>query len=69
MDTQTPDDATTGTADILGQQLTTDETELRAIYERLQQLAARDNLAPCLQTNLNQAQAFLWNACNDLGLL
>lgn len=69
MTTHNPDHSPAEGTDVLGQPITTDEIELRAIYERLEALANREDLAPCTQANVNQARALLWNACNDLGLL
>ncbi len=55
--------------DLLGRELTGDETELVELYTRLKALAARDDLAPCVSANVRSALAAVWNAVNDLGLV
>ena len=59
----------TTTKDILGKEMTADERELLALYDRLKKLAAREDLAPCVLMNVRQAMVMLWNACTDLGLV
>ena len=56
------------THDILGQPLTDAERQLTDVYERLKQLAAREDLAPCAQHNVRKALACLWQVTNDLDL-
>ncbi len=55
--------------DLIGNDLSPDETELLAIYIRLKTLSAREDLAPCALMNVRQAMVMMWNACNDLELL
>ncbi len=57
------------TQDLLGNDLTADEKELVALYERLKELSGRDDLAPCALMNVRQAMVMLWNACTDLNLI
>ena len=59
----------TAAKDLLGRPLTDDERELLDLYQRLQRLAGRSDLAPCAQKNAQQAMVMLWNACVDLDLL
>ncbi len=56
------------THDLLGQPLTDAERQLVDVYERLKQLAARDDLAPCARQNVRKALACLWQVTNDLDL-
>lgn len=56
------------THDILGQPTSDTERQLIGIYEQLKQLAARDDLAPCVQHNVRKALACLWQVTNDLDL-
>jgi len=56
------------THDILGQPLTDSERQLVDVYDRLKQLAAREDLAPCVQHNVRKALACLWQVTNDLDL-
>jgi hypothetical protein len=58
----------TTTTDLLGKQLTEQERELLAAYERLKSLAARDDLPPCALSNVRKALASMWQATNDLNL-
>jgi len=55
--------------DLLGAPLSADETELLDLYRRLEALAARTDLAPCVEANVKQAMVMLWNACSDLMLV
>lgn len=57
------------TTDLLGKELTADERELLSLYERLKELSAREDLAPCVVMNVRQAMVMMWNACTDLGLI
>ncbi len=57
------------TQDLLGKDLTADETELVELYTRLKTLSAREDLAPCVVMNVRQAMVMLWNACTDLELI
>ena len=54
--------------DELGNPMTETELELHAVYLRLEELARREDLTPCVLTNVELARSLLWNACNDLGL-
>jgi ribosomal protein L29 len=56
------------TTDLLGKELTEQERELLAAYERLKSLAARDDLPPCALSNVRKALASMWQATNDLNL-
>jgi hypothetical protein len=58
----------TTTTDLLDKELTEPERELLAAYERLKNLAARDDLPPCAISNVRKALASLWQATNDLDL-
>lgn len=55
--------------DLLGRTLTPDERELLELYNRLQALSCREDLAPSVVMNARQAMVMLWNACTDLGLI
>ena len=55
--------------DILGNELSADEKDLLALYQRLKELSARDELPPCALMNVKQAMVMLWNACVDLDLV
>jgi hypothetical protein len=57
------------TQDLFGKELTRDEHELLDLYRRLRALAAREDLAPCVTSNVRQALVMLWNVCNDLAIL
>ncbi|MBP8301316.1 MAG: hypothetical protein KA020_13195 [Planctomycetes bacterium] len=59
---------TTKTQDLLGNNLTADDLELIALYERLKVLSQRSDLPPVVVANCKQAMVMMWNACNDLGL-
>ena len=55
--------------DLLGNDLTADEQELLALYQRTVKLSQREDLPPVASANVKQAMVLLWNACNDLALL
>lgn len=55
-------------ADLLGREPTPDEAAVLEVYERLKELAARDDLAPCVSANLRHALSYAHNAVNDLAL-
>ena len=55
--------------DLLGNALDQDERELVQLYLRLKDLAARDDIAPCVLANVKQALVMMWNACADLDLV
>lgn len=57
-----------GEHDLLGNPMTGVERQLLDAYDRLKQLAARDDLAPCAQQNVRKALACLWQVTNDLDL-
>ena len=54
--------------DILGRDLDADETEIMEIYERLKDLSAREDLAPCALSNVRFATAAMAQivTCLDL---
>lgn len=54
--------------DLLGRPMTPDEGELLDIYQHLKRMAARDDLAPCVQSNARIALAALWQIVTDLDL-
>lgn len=54
--------------DLLGKPLTEEEQQILDVYERLKDLAGRDELAPCARQNVRKALACLWQATNDLDL-
>jgi hypothetical protein len=56
------------THDLLGQPTSDTEQQVLDLYERLKELAARDDLAPCVQHNIRKALACLWQVVNDLDL-
>ncbi len=56
------------TTDLLGNQLTTAESDTLASYEALKALARRDDLPPCVARNVRKALAAMWQATNDLDL-
>ncbi len=59
----------TDNKDLLGQEMTADEKEILALYRKLKELSAREDLAPCALMNIRQAMVMLWNACVDLDLI
>ena len=56
-------------ADLLGNDLTSAEAELLALYRGVQALAEREDLAPSTRANARAALAALYNAVNDLALV
>jgi hypothetical protein len=56
------------THDLLGQPTSDTERRVLELYEELKELAARDDLAPCVQHNVCKALACLWQVVNDLDL-
>jgi hypothetical protein len=54
--------------DLLGKPLTSAEREIIAIYERLKGLLERQDLAPCVQSNLRFATAAVSQIAGDLQL-
>jgi len=54
--------------DILGTAQTPMEQEALRAYDLLKQLAARDDLPPCVARNVRKALACLWQLTNDLDL-
>lgn len=60
---------TNNATDLLGNELSADESELVDIYTRLKTLSARDDLPPVATANVKQAMVLMWNACNDLALI
>ena len=55
--------------DRLADQLTPDEAELLALYERLKAYVARPGLPPCAARNAKKALGALHVAANDLDLV
>jgi hypothetical protein len=55
--------------DRLANELTPDEAELLAIYERLKAYVARPGLPPCASRNAKKALGALHVAANDLDLI
>ena len=49
--------------DLLGNELTADEKEILALYEKLKELSARMDLPPAVLMNVKQAMVMMWNAC------
>ncbi len=54
--------------DLLGRDLDATENEIMEIYERLKALAARDDLAPCIGSNVRFATAAIAQIVTDLDL-
>lgn len=54
--------------DMLGNDLTPTEKELLEIYRRLKTLVAREDLTPCVRSNLRFATATFAQIVNDLDL-
>ena len=55
--------------DLLGNELTADEKEILALYEKLKQLSARTDLPPAVLMNVKQAMVMMWNACLSQNLV
>ncbi len=55
--------------DRLGRELTADEAELVAIYERLKTYVVRPGLPPCAARNAKKALAAVYCAAADLDLV
>ena len=53
---------------LLEQPLTPADEELLAIYASLKSIAARPDLAPCVERNVKKALACMWQVVNDLNL-
>jgi hypothetical protein len=53
--------------DLIGNELTSDEQRLLAVYEELKALA-REDLSPIAHANVAAALALIHNAVNGLGL-
>ena len=56
------------THDLLGHATTDTERQVLALYEQLKELAARDDLTPCVRHNVCKALACMWQVVNDLDL-
>lgn len=54
--------------DFLGQKLTPTEKEIFDLYDRLRSLVQREDLTPCVRSNLRFATATLAQLVNDLNL-
>ena len=58
-----------GGKDLIGRPLDETERALVDVYARLKALAARDDSAPCVASNVRFALAAVFQAVNDLGLV
>ena len=54
--------------DLLGKPIGETDARLRRLYTELKDLAARDDLPPCVERNVKKALACLWQVVNDLNL-
>ena len=54
--------------DLLGRPLTPTESQLFEIYTALKAMAAQPDLPPCVERNVKQALASMWQVANDLNL-
>ena len=54
--------------DLLGKALTDTERALLTTYDDLKALLTRDDLSPCVEANVKESIACLWQAVNDLAL-
>jgi hypothetical protein len=54
--------------DLLGTPIRGDEKQLLRVYEELKQIAARDDLPPCIERNVKKALACMWQVVTDLNL-
>ena len=54
--------------DLLGRPMDATEEQLLRLYAELKTLAAREDLAPCVERNVKQALACMWQIVNDLNL-
>ncbi|MHC4514859.1 MAG: hypothetical protein ACYTGW_17515 [Planctomycetota bacterium] len=59
----------TPTTDLLGTELSADEQEILALYQKLKELSARPNLPPAVLMNVKQAMVMMWNACLSQDLM
>lgn len=55
--------------DLLGQTLSDLEIDLLDAHRRVESLSQRDDLAPCVESNLKHALAALWQVVTDLDLV
>jgi len=53
---------------LLGEPLTDLEQQVKAVYDQLKSLAAREDCPPCVAASARQALASMWVAVNDLGI-
>lgn len=54
--------------DLLGTSISGDEAQLLRVYEELKQIAAREDLPPCIERNVKKALACMWQVVTDLNL-
>ena len=55
-------------SDLLDRPMSEDEAEYLRIYGALRTLAAREDLAPCVERNVKKALACMWQGVTDLNL-
>lgn len=54
--------------DLLGNELTPTEVELLECYKKLKSLSERDDLSPCVASNVRHGAAALWQVVTDLNI-
>ena len=54
--------------DLIGKDLSDLEVEIKGVYEKLKELCARDDLSPCMVSNLRFSTAAMAQVVTDLGL-
>ena len=55
--------------DLLGKELTADEKEVLALYQKLKELSAKTDLPPAVLMNVRQAMVMMWNAALSQSLV
>ncbi len=55
--------------DLLGNDLTADEKEILALYQKLKELSAKTDLPPAVLMNVRQAMVMMWNAALSQNLV
>ena len=58
----------TADTDLLGNALTYLEQEILDVHRRLEALATKDDVPPCVAANARHALAATWQMANDLNL-